>query len=167
MIAYKLLREGRVGPFSGVRWPPPGEWLQADDVEACRSGLHACSVDDLPLWLGLGELWEVELEDAVAEERKLVARRARLLRRIEEWDERAGRAFVAACADEARRRGQETPALAGYARDISEEHEPPAMAGYVVARLAELQEGPNGYDAERRRQADWLAARLGLARVSA
>jgi hypothetical protein len=32
----------------------------------------------------------------------------------------------------------------------------------MAARLAEVQDGPDGYDAERRRQAEWLATNLGL-----
>ena len=133
MIAYKLLRPGRVALFSGAVWPPPGEWLEATAVGPCRSGVHAATAAQLPLWLGLGELWEVELDDAVVEERKVVARRGRLRHRIEAWDEAARAAFIAACATEALRRTADAPDLAGY-------------------------------DAERRRQADWLADALGLAR---
>jgi hypothetical protein len=161
MIAYKLLREGRVAPFSGVVWPPPGEWLEAENVEACRSGIHACRAEDLPLWLGLGEIWEVELDGVVAEARKLVARRGRLLRRLEGWNEETGRAFVASCAVSARKEAEGAPELAGYAEDIDPELSP-SGAGYIAGRLAELHGGPDGYDAERRRQAEWLSATLGL-----
>jgi hypothetical protein len=163
VIAYKLLREGRVAPFGGVTWPPPGEWLEAQEADACRSGLHGCLVEQLPLWIGLGEsLWEIELEDPLVEERKVVARRGRLVRRVEAWDLAAQRAFVADCAAEAKRRAGEAPELRGYARDISVEEESPGIAAYVVARFAELHEGSSGYDEERSRQAAWLAARLGL-----
>jgi hypothetical protein len=162
VIAYKLLRPGRVGPFSGVVWPPPGEWLEAAQLDACRSGIHATTAGQLPLWLGLGELWEVELGDAVVEERKVVARRGRLRRRIDAWDEAAQAAFTAACAAEARRRAADAPDLAGYARDFTDPLTA-ADAGFVAARMAELHEGADGYDAERRRQADWLADRLDLA----
>jgi hypothetical protein len=163
VIAYKLLRPGRVAPFSGVVWPQPGEWLEAMRLDPCWSGVHAATRDQLPLWLGLGELWEVELDDAVVEERKVVARRGRLRRRIDAWDEAARAAFIAGCAAEARRRTADAPALAGYARDLARPIHA-ADAGFVAARLAEIQDGTAGYDAERRRQAEWLAETLGLVR---
>jgi hypothetical protein len=164
VIAYKLLRSGRVGPYSGTRWPEPGEWLDVDEIEPCRAGIHACRVRDLPLWLGLGELWEVELDGEVAEmERKVVASRGRLLRRIEAWDADSDRAFREACTAEARRRTEAAPELAEFVGYISEGAGNAPVAGYMAARLAELQDGPAGYDAERRRQADWLAANLALA----
>jgi hypothetical protein len=161
VIAYKLLRPGRLALFSGVVWPPPGEWLEATDVDPCRSGVHAATAAQLPLWLGLGELWEVELDDAVVEERKVVARRGRLRHRIDAWDDAARTAFIAACATEARRRTADAPALAGYGRDLARPIHP-GDAGFVAARLAELHEGAVGYDAERRRQAEWLVETLGL-----
>jgi hypothetical protein len=164
LIAYKLLRPGRVAPFSGLEWPPPGDWLEANELDECRAGLHACRVDDLPLWLGLGELWEVELGGEVREqERKVVASRARLVRRVEEWNGAAA-PFAEACVESAKRRAERSPDLAQYVPDL----EANAAAGnapvaaYIAARVAELQEGPTGYDAERRRQADWLAHELGL-----
>ena len=85
MIAYKFLDAGRVGPFTGFSWPL-GEWVEASGADPCRSGIHACRVRDLPVWLG-DELWEVDLDGHVVEqERKLVAPRGRLTRRLEEWN---------------------------------------------------------------------------------
>jgi hypothetical protein len=161
VIAYKVLRPGRVAPFSGTVWPPPGEWLEAETVDPCCVGVHAATAEQLPLWLGLGELWEVELEDALVEERKVVARRGRLLRRIDAWNEATARAFSEACAAEARRRAPHPPERRGYADDVAR-LPAPSVAGFIAARLAELEDGPRGYDAERRRQAEWLRARLAL-----
>jgi len=163
VIAYKLLGEGRIAPFSRVVWPEPGEWLEAESVEPCRSGIHACRADQLPPWLALGDLWEVELEDVVVDARKLVARRGRLVRRIDEWNAAGRAAFGAACADEAARRAERSPELRVFADDVAAG--PPApVCGYIAARAAELQDGPEGYDAERRRQAQWLVEHLGLQR---
>ena len=163
LIAYKLLGEGRVAPFSQVAWPEPGEWLEADAVDPCRSGIHACRADQLPPWLALGDLWEVELEDVVVDERKVVARRGRLVRRIDQWDAAARAAFGAACAEEAARRAEGSPELRVFADDVAAG--PPApVCGYIAARAAELQDGPEGYEAERRRQAQWLIEALGLVR---
>jgi hypothetical protein len=164
LIAYKLLRPGRVGPFSGVVWPPPGEWLETDHLEFCRAGLHAARAEDLPLWLGLGELWEVELEDVVVEERKLVAQRGCLVRRVERWDAETQQAYVGSCAAELERRVTNAPELAPFANNIAAGTNA-GVAGYIVARVAELDGGPEEYDAERGRQADWLAAALELVRA--
>jgi hypothetical protein len=161
VIAYKLLRADRAAPFSGVVWPSPGEWLEAESLDPCRSGIHACSTKDLPLWLGLGELWEVELDEVVVEERKLVARRGRLVRRVDAWNDETARRFVAACADKALRLAGESRELAPYANDLASEPAP-GVAAYIAARLCELEGGPEGYDTERRRQADWLADALSL-----
>jgi hypothetical protein len=63
--AYKVLIDGRSG-FTGWRWPlpdgdGPGEWVLASGTpELCVSGIHACTVDQLPQWLG-EELWTIEL----------------------------------------------------------------------------------------------------------
>src|SRR5262249_53524110 len=119
--------------------------------------------EQLPLWLALGELWEVELEDVHVEERKVVARRGRLVRRGEAWDAAAQRAFVADCAARARGRAGEAPERAAHARRLSLNPYSPGIAACVAARRAELHGGSAGYDEERSRQAAWLAARLGLA----
>lgn len=146
-----------------MQWPPPGEWLEADELAPCRAGIHACRIVDLPLWLGLGELWEVELDGDVLElERKVVASRGRLVRRVDDWDEEADRAFRSACAAEAQRRAAGSAELEVYVGDIAHGAGNAPVAGYMCARLAERQEGPAGYDAERRRQADWLAEKLAL-----
>jgi hypothetical protein len=56
VIAYKFLRPDGTGVFTRFAWPlpadgRPGAWVEAP-VVSCRSGLHACRVSDLPLWLG-------------------------------------------------------------------------------------------------------------------
>ena len=55
MIAYKFLGPGATGPFTAFAWPRPdggpGAWIEAP-IDPCRSGIHACRRDDLPLWLG-------------------------------------------------------------------------------------------------------------------
>ncbi|HEX4363570.1 MAG TPA: hypothetical protein VHZ75_03410 [Solirubrobacteraceae bacterium] len=104
MIAYKFLRAGQVGPFSGVRWPPPGEWLDAKAAagRACVDRVHACRVEDLPDWMDC-ELWRVELGGDVAVDcSKLVADRGRLIERVDAWDAPRMTAFAEACALRAR-----------------------------------------------------------------
>ena len=99
MIAYKFLQTGRVAPFSGVTWPEGGAYVDAADgpLAACRNGVHGCRVRDLPYWLD-DELWEIELDgDVIEDELKLVARRGRLVRAVEAWDDEARRSFAQRC----------------------------------------------------------------------
>ena len=83
MIAYKFLSSDRVGLFSGVTWPEPGTWLEADaEVERCASGIHALHAEGLLGWID-DELWTCELDGIVEDDgRELVAERGRLLERV-------------------------------------------------------------------------------------
>ena len=98
MIAYKFLSSDRVGLFSGVRWPEPGTWLEADAVERCASGIHALHAEGLLGWID-DELWTCELDGIVEDDgHELVAERGRLLERVAAWNENASRDFARACA---------------------------------------------------------------------
>jgi len=103
VIAYKFLREGRVGPFSGVAWPAPGEWLHGGGgARACEARVHGCRVEDLPEWMD-HELWHVELGGDVAVDcGKLVADRGRLVERVAPWDAEFMAGYAEACALRAR-----------------------------------------------------------------
>jgi hypothetical protein len=98
MLAYKFLRPGAVGPFSGFAWPAD-RWVAAREAPAaCRTGVHGCRLADLPWWLA-EELWVAEFAAPVREaDRKVVASRARLVERVGAWDDDASREFAAACA---------------------------------------------------------------------
>ena len=170
MKALKALRAGAVGPFSGFRWPTPpagavaGAWVAASP-SPCASGIHACRAAQLPLWLN-EELWEVELGGEVTTlDRKLVAERGRLVRRVEAWDERALADYAAACLERLEERAAEHPEIGGYAVDSREmlTADEPLVVALAAARTAEIVDGAGGYDAERAWQAAWLADRLGLA----
>jgi len=105
--AFKFLTHGARGRFSRFEWPRPdagpGEWVDAGPVIAdCAQGVHACRVSDLPGWID-DELWVVELDGEVVErESMLIARRGRLLVRVEAWGAEAQRAFAEACVWRAR-----------------------------------------------------------------
>jgi hypothetical protein len=163
VIAYKFLRAGAVGPFSGFRWEP-GTWVEAEGLEECRTGVHACRTHDLPVWLDV-ELWEIELAGRIVEaERKVVAERAQLMRRVESWTSALAREFGRFCSHRTRERVGYVPVLAGFVADVDRfvaQGRIP-IAGFAAARAAELHDGPGAYDEERRAQADWLADRLGL-----
>jgi hypothetical protein len=99
MIAYKFLRAGRIGPFSDFQWPEPGVWVRAKpDPVPCRTGIHACRVQDLPWWLA-DELWEVELADQLqVEEHKILAAAGRLRSPIKGWTPTCAQQYAEACA---------------------------------------------------------------------
>jgi hypothetical protein len=167
VIAYKFLAPGAAGPFTAFAWPrpdgSPGAWIEAP-VEPCRSGIHACRRDDLPLWLGR-ELYEVELDgEIVAKPSKVVASRARLLRRVDAWDDRLRDAYTRMCADRAHELALASePPLPDWDAVVEPSiPEGPALLGFVAARIAEERGGRAAYHEERRRQADWLAERLAL-----
>jgi sirohydrochlorin ferrochelatase len=165
VIAYKFLRPDGTSVFTRYTWPlpddGPGPWVDAE-VDPCRSGIHACRRADLPLWLGRS-LYEIELEGEVREEAtKVVAPRARLLRRIDAWDESTRDEYTRMCADRAHELARAAD-LAGWDAVVEPSvPEGPALLGFVAARIAEKISGPDAYHAERRHQADWLADRLGL-----
>ena len=163
MIAYKFLDDGAVGPFTGFRWPVD-EWVEADSVDLCSKGIHACRMRDLPVWLGR-ELWEIELDGEVVEQKaKVVAPRGRLLRRIDEWNDDVAREFGRFCARRTRERVGFLPVLSGYVGDVdgfvAQGRIP--IAGFAAARAAERRDGPVAYEEERGVQAEWLAERLRL-----
>jgi hypothetical protein len=99
MIAYKCLRPGRTGPFSGFQWPEPGEWVHADpDMVACRRGIHACRISDLPWWLA-DELWEIEINGNVqVDQHKILAPAGRLSSQVEGWTPACAQEYADACA---------------------------------------------------------------------
>jgi hypothetical protein len=165
VIAYKFLRPDGTSVFTRFRWPlpdgGPGPWVDAG-VDPCRSGIHACRTADLPLWLGRS-LYEIELEGEVREEAtKVVAPRGRLLRRIDAWDESTRDEYTRMCADRAHELARAADLADWDAVVEPSVPEGPALLGFVAARIAERISGADAYHAERRRQADWLADRLGL-----
>ena len=167
MIAYKFLRPEGTSVFTGFRWElprsGPGPWVDAR-VDPCRSGIHACRVSDLPLWIGR-TLYEIELEGEVVERRaKLVASRGRLLRRIRAWDDERRDAYTRMCADRAHELARSvSPPLETWEAVVEPSIlEGPALLGFVAARIAEEISGAEAYQEERDRQSEWLAGRLGL-----
>ncbi len=163
MIALKFLDAGRVAPFTGLAWPL-GDWVESAGVRKCGRGVHACLPHQLPYWLG-GELWEIELDgEIVRHERKVVASRGRLVLRREEWTPALLDDFGADVLRRTRAGFGALPGLSGYVADIERfcSQRRIGLAAFAAARAAELDRGPPGYEAERSRQASWLAARIGL-----
>jgi hypothetical protein len=115
MIAYKFLQSGRIGPFSGFQWPEPGVWVHADrEMAACRRGIHACRMSDLPWWLA-DELWEIELEGRVqVDEHKIFAPAGRLRSQIDDWTPACAQEYADACAWRAHARAVQALTSAGH-----------------------------------------------------
>jgi hypothetical protein len=99
VIAYKFLAAGRVAPFSGVAWPEPGTWLEAQGMlDRCCTGIHALRADALLGWID-DELWTCELGGAIEDDGDvLVAERGRILERVHAWNEVNAYDFARGCA---------------------------------------------------------------------
>jgi len=164
--AYKFLAADGTGVFTRFAWPlpngGPGAWVESE-VDPCRSGVHACRTVDLPYWIA-PVLYQVELDGEVAEQSlKVVAPRARLVRRVDAWNDQARDAYSHMCID----RAAELAAAAG--RDLAEWAPPheaaaagPALMGFIAARIAEATGGLDAYVDERVRQSRWLVECLDL-----
>ncbi len=80
----------------------PGEWTDpvADKLIPCGNGYHLCHREDLIQWLG-PDIYEAEADNEIIEDDdKIVTRRARLLRKVEAWNDRTARLFAVWCARE-------------------------------------------------------------------
>ncbi len=173
-LAWKALRTGRVGTHSGVQWPEPGVWTDAvDSIEMCVSGWHVCdTATDLLGWLH-EELWLVEWDgESIAGDDKRVVKRARLVVRVDAWDDRSARLFAVDCAEhvlhifedkyiEAARRfvmGEIDRNELDAARDAARAARDAAGAARAAAGAAAWA----AWDAERSWQGKQLDERLGL-----
>lgn len=171
MLAYKFLRAGAVGPFSGFPWPRPGPegpgpWVEAAPFRGgCGGGIHGCDADHLVYWLDR-ELWLVELGgDVAVADKKLIAPRGRLVRHAVAWDEPLARALADACIARARELADATTgegaALArGYLADAILYSTLDVSASLFCAAHAALTE--EAFARERTWQSRWLAAHLEL-----
>jgi hypothetical protein len=121
VIAYKFLRSGRIGPFSGFQWPDPGVWVrEPQDLAACKRGVHACRPSDLPWWVA-DELWEIELDGQVqTDAHKIVAPAGRLRSHIEAWTPACAQEYADACAWRAHERAAQALTRAGHRHEAHE-----------------------------------------------
>ena len=94
MILLKFLGRGRVALYTGYQWPLD-EWVEADGpLDLCANGPHACRDVNLAGWID-DELWLIELDgDQETHDDVVVAQRARLVRRVEGWDQQAMHEFT-------------------------------------------------------------------------
>ena len=103
---YKVLSEGGKSCHGGsYKWDmpvdgKPGAWATpVDDIKPCERGYHLCKAKDLIYWLG-DEIWEAEGRGTwMSSEYKVVYESARLIRKVEAWNERTARLFACDCAE--------------------------------------------------------------------
>jgi len=107
MILFKVLNtdgtpyHGGSGQWNLPTEDGPGEWMPPIEggLIPCRNGYHLCRESDLAWWLGPA-IFEAEARGERVEcNDKIVVRDARLLRRVEAWNERTARLFAADCAE--------------------------------------------------------------------
>lgn len=103
---YKVLNENGTAPYLGGQWHlptgnRPGKWMPHLEGELIpyAHGYHVFTANDLIPWLG-PTIWEVEVKGkTIREGSHTIVRQARLLRRLETWNERTARLFTIDCAE--------------------------------------------------------------------
>ncbi len=171
MRMHKFLATHALGPLSGFAWPvpssdAPGAWVEVEGpLSPCARGIHACRPFELAHWIH-DELWELEADgDQTDGVDCVVVQRARLVRRIDAWNER-GQKFAEACVDHAAAQVradelEHVAALLADARFLAT-HGHIAMSAFtaalVVSRLPNAQ--GSAYRDERAWQSAWIADEL-------
>jgi len=104
MKYYKFLQKDGEPAYGTGKWYLPkgkrkGKWMPfIEDIGLCKRGYHACEQKDLIQWTNK-ELYEVELKGTIIkDDNKVVAQQARLIRRIDSWNDKNARLFVVKCA---------------------------------------------------------------------
>jgi hypothetical protein len=124
----KFLSNGGWAPYGTGRWNlpsdnSPGAWMP--DIEGhlvmCIRGYHWCYAKDSLSWLN-AECYLIETKGfTLHEHRKSVSRCARLTRRVETWNERTARLFMADCAESVLCVNEEDPTLR-HAIEVAREY---------------------------------------------
>jgi hypothetical protein len=96
---FKVL-DGRKSRNGGTATWQKGRWKQVKgDLVPCRNGLHLVRGAQVLQWLG-PDLWVAEYDGEMIDHGdKIVVRKARVVRHLDTWNERAARLFAADCAE--------------------------------------------------------------------
>jgi len=105
-MLYKVLNDDGAPIYGTGTWhlprgKRPGKWMPPikGELEPCKNGYHLCRRGGLIQWLGPA-IFEAESDGEIVETRdRVVARQARLIRRVDAWNERTARLFAADCAE--------------------------------------------------------------------
>jgi len=93
--SWYLPTKKKDGSWKSGKWMPKVK----GELEPCMNGYHICRPTDLIHWLDEA-IFEVEYKGKLVKDSdKCVVREARLLRKIETWDEKSARLFAADCAE--------------------------------------------------------------------
>ncbi len=107
MKLYKILGKGGVACNGGSgRWNlpkngKPGKWMpKVKKIEPCRRGYHLCREENLCIWLN-DEIYEAEGRGEFIrhDNNKDVFPEARLIKKLDSWNERTALLFAADCAE--------------------------------------------------------------------
>ena len=102
----KFLNAGGVSPNQGFKWKlptadGPGEWMRDYKTKPllCQRGWHWCEARHSLGWLA-AECYVIEPRGVIVQgDDKNVSQGARLLRRVDAWNETTARLFAADCAE--------------------------------------------------------------------
>ena len=102
MTYYKFLKAGAISPFQGFQWTV-GEWVDTGrEPVDFGSGLYGCTQIGVSRWID-AELYEIEYAGrpigSDCGSGKVFGRRARLVRRVDGWDQRTARLVAADFAE--------------------------------------------------------------------
>jgi len=104
---YKTTTADHKGPYSDFDFTPllpkgkrPGKWsTKVDRLEICERGWHYTTLEHLLNWLQ-AEIYEIETRGAIlGGDDKSAAQQIRLVRKVENWNERTARLFACDCAE--------------------------------------------------------------------
>ena len=107
MKLYKVLGKGGVSCNGGSgKWflpkdDKPGKWMPPikGKLKPCENGYHLCRFENLLEWIN-EEIYEAEGRGENIEcDNKIVFGEARLLKKLESWNEKKARLFAAECAE--------------------------------------------------------------------
>ena len=180
MKTYKFLAAGAIGAFSGFKWPEPrgdapAAWVEAEGPLAlCARGAHLCRPSDLAHWLH-DELWETEAGGEQVEGLDcLLAQRARLVRRIDGWQQGGAARFTEACMQHAAELVQAADAnLRDAARvylddgRLAANSGLPAVSAYCAAVAVACTNDPPDREAAFRRERSWQAGWIARVLIAA
>ena len=163
--AYKFLAAGAKAPITGFQWPvpqleAPGAWVEAaGPLEPCARGAHVCRANELAFWLH-DELWELEIEGERMEGYDcVVVERARLVRRLDDWQHGGAARFARASVEHAAEQLAQAPerdAVQQYLEDATEcEEAGEVAAAAFCAAVAVANLAPGGREAAFRRERAW------------
>jgi len=107
MKFYKVLNSdgscfwGGRGKWFLPRGKRPGKWMPLIEgtLSACSNGYHVLTLEQLSEWLG-PSIFEVEVKgDGIPQPDKHVYPQARLIRKLDKWNDRAARIYACDCAE--------------------------------------------------------------------